>query len=84
MPALAPTSTPEGEWLRALRQTRGLTQTGLAEVLGVRQPTISKVEGGERGITPELGWRLLMRADVPVDEISEFVDLRGYLMPVAA
>ena len=41
--------------LRALRQEKGVTQVGLAELLGRPQSYISKVESGERKVDlPEL------------------------------
>ncbi len=41
--------------LRSLRQARGVTQVGLAELLGRPQSYVSKVESGERKVDlPEL------------------------------
>lgn len=84
MPALAPTSTPEGEWFRSIRMARGLSQEQFAELLGVEQPTISKTETGRRTISPRLGLRLITRANVPVGDVERYVDMCGYLVSAAA
>lgn len=84
MPALAPTTTPGGAWLRGLRERRGLTQTEFADELGVKQGTISRTESGARGITPGLAYRLIVRVGVTPTEVAPYVpsgngDSPGYL-----
>ena len=81
MPAPSPATTPESEFLRKLRGSK--TQEEFAAMLGVKQPTISKVETGHRGITPELGFRLIIRGVAKQKDVERFVDLRGYF-PLAA
>ena len=38
----------------ALRQSRGLSQGAMGELLGLSQAQVSRIENGERGITPML------------------------------
>lgn len=75
--------TPQevGEVLRALRESRGLTQAEIAEVIDLDKTAISKIEGGTRSLTAK---ELIGLADyytVPSDTIvrreSEGVFLRG-------
>jgi transcriptional regulator with XRE-family HTH domain len=49
-----------GAYVRDLRKRAGDTQADLAEVLGVEQPTISKIEAGSRALT---GRELMLIAD---------------------
>jgi transcriptional regulator with XRE-family HTH domain len=75
------TSEEVGEFLRGLREDRGLTQTDIAEVLDLDKTAISKIERGTRSLTAK---ELIEVADyytVPSDAIvcreSEGVFLRG-------
>lgn len=53
--------------LAAFLKRRGLNQVAAAKMLGVPQPTISKiVNGNVKSLSVELLIRLLVRADVPV------------------
>ncbi len=54
---LLPNITPS-MCLRGLRTREGLTQTELAEKLGVKQHHISEMENGKRPIGPEMAHRL--------------------------
>lgn len=78
MPAPAPASTPDAELMIRLRGDR--TQSTFAEVLGVEQPTISKVETGYRQITPQLAYRLIARGGADVQELEALLRERGYLL----
>lgn len=46
-------------WLKARRTALGLTQTRLAELSGVHQPTIASVESGRRVATDDVRRRLV-------------------------
>lgn len=64
-----------GQRLRQLRESRGLTGNALAQLAGMKQQTVWRLETGER--TPSLeSLRALARA-LGVEEISEatFADL---------
>jgi transcriptional regulator with XRE-family HTH domain len=43
-----------GMRIREIRKARGLSQVQLAEMAGVEQPTISRIEKGEDGVTLRL------------------------------
>lgn len=46
--------TAAGQWLKSLREARGLTQRALAERVGLRYYTfVSQIEGGHGRIPPE-------------------------------
>lgn len=51
--------------MAALRKRKGLTQAGLAEVLGVEQPTVQRWEAGKR--EPDLGQLIQLAAALDVD-----------------
>src|SRR4051812_41274633 len=58
-----------GEFLRALREARGLTQGDIAEALDVDKTAVSKIEGGTRALTAK---ELITLADyytIPSDAI---------------
>ena len=57
------------ELLKHLREGRGLSQVELAELLGIRQPTVSKME---------------RRGDVNVSTLRRFVEAMGGHLEVAA
>lgn len=54
-----------GERLGALREMFNLTQTGLAERIGVNQSFLSRIEKGERPLPAELVTKLVMSYQVP-------------------
>jgi transcriptional regulator with XRE-family HTH domain len=58
-----------GRRLRTIRLERGLSQTELADKLGVTQPNISAVEIGRRGITIQQLVKLCRVLHVSPDEI---------------
>lgn len=52
--------------LRTWRETAGLSQSGLAALLGIRQNTVSRWELGTRSIPPYLGlaiWAISVQRD---------------------
>lgn len=51
--------------LSQLRKRKGLTQSGLAEILGVEQPTVQRWEAGKR--EPDLGQLLQLAAALDVE-----------------
>lgn len=62
----------DAEWLTALRESRGVTQVEIAEVLGVSQANVSKIERREdlylstlRTYVEALGGRLALTAVFP-------------------
>lgn len=60
-------SEPErhGQRLEALRELFNLTQTGLADRVGVNQSFLSRIEKGERPLPPDLVSKLTMIYKVP-------------------
>lgn len=57
-----------GENLRRLRLNAGLSQSELAETVGVTQPMIAQVERGTKALTLELGSELATALKVQVTE----------------
>lgn len=41
----------DAAWVRAARETLGLTQQQLADALHIRQPTVSQIESGVIGLS---------------------------------
>jgi transcriptional regulator with XRE-family HTH domain len=58
-----------GPRLRALRQERGFTLTGVAETTGISVSTLSRLESGQRKATLELLLPLARAYRVPLDEM---------------
>ncbi|MEV4093852.1 helix-turn-helix domain-containing protein [Streptosporangium saharense] len=58
----------DGDRLRAWRERRGLSQTGLAALVGVTQGRISQLEAGRKPAPPLL-LRLVTALDVEVDDL---------------
>lgn len=55
--------------LRRLRISRGIQQSAIAEAVGTDQGSISRLERGEQGATPEMAARIV--AFLGRDEITE-------------
>lgn len=53
-----PTHTDEPGWLRHVRTEAGLRQADLANLIGLARSSISNLEGGRQGFTPEVRLRL--------------------------
>lgn len=53
------------EELRAMRARAGLTQSGMADLLGISQPHISRIEAGEAQPHPDLIERIDVFRDAP-------------------
>jgi transcriptional regulator with XRE-family HTH domain len=58
-----------GQRIRAMRGQRGLTQTELADVLGLTQSNVSAMERGDRGVTIHQAVKLAKVLKVSIDEI---------------
>ena len=58
-----------GRNLRARRESRGLSQEGFADLLGVHRTYMGGLERGERNVTLRTVERLAQRLGVPADEL---------------
>ena len=52
--------------IKSLRKTRGLTQTALAEMAGITQPHVVRVERGDPGVTLKVYCEIAAALDVPL------------------
>ncbi len=59
--------------LRALRETRGLSQRAVARAVGVAQPSVSNYEMGKREVTLATAMRLAAALDVT---LCQLIDLK--------
>lgn len=60
-----------GNRLKELRQEYKITQKGMAHILGVSRPTVTKYESGERQPEPKVMAKLLDYFDVSLDYLFE-------------
>ncbi|MGW0927477.1 helix-turn-helix domain-containing protein [Streptomyces sp. NPDC002644] len=67
---LAGTSAAMGPRLRAARERRGATLTGVARATGISPSTLSRIETGRRGPTLEVVLRLAREYGVSLDELA--------------
>lgn len=58
-----------GQWLRGKRQAKGLSQAGLADLMGIRFETVSKVEAGKWAISVDMLALFCEHLEYPLDEI---------------
>lgn len=58
-----------GRRIRALRESRGITQVELARALGIPQPNVSEMERGVRGLTVHQTVKLAKALKVSTDEL---------------
>jgi len=65
------------ESLRRKRGEKGLTQAGLASLLGSSQPRVAKMEAGDRSVTIDLLIRALLAVGVTRRELARIVDAPG-------
>ncbi|SFF55308.1 Zn-dependent peptidase ImmA, M78 family [Curtobacterium sp. YR515] len=70
--------SPRASLLETVRLSRGLTQTALAEVSGVSQGTLSKVETGLLDLDPERWAAVADALGVPVEA---FLEARAAIVP---
>jgi Zn-dependent peptidase ImmA (M78 family) len=68
-----------GDVLAIARKARGLTQTELAELVGVTQPTINRYESGDRDPEPEVLVKLASTLGVTEDLLTHGNRFRGAL-----
>lgn len=66
--------------LRKLRQERGLTQAEFADMIGVTQGTISKIERGYEQVTLDLVFRIAAQLDVPAGLLFDLPDLQARVL----
>lgn len=71
--------------LSKIRKAKGLTQSALAEMAGVEQPTISRIERGSKGVTLDVLSDIADALDVEIVEffmsdrdVAERVLLRAF------
>lgn len=57
----------------ALRLALGLTQADMGARVGLSQAQVSRIENGERGITPMLEKLLTTRQKFPIDSTADVV-----------
>jgi transcriptional regulator with XRE-family HTH domain len=65
--------TPLGKALRKLRIDRGWLLKDMADGIGVAPSFLSGIETGRKAVPPDFMKKLLAWADLPVDQVSEFV-----------
>jgi len=58
-----------GGWLRNKRETKGITQATLADLMGIRFETVSKVEAGKWAISVDMLALFCEHLECPLDEI---------------
>lgn len=74
-----PSRTPDplaaawGEELREYRSREGLTQVGLAQLLGIHQTTVSQIERGSLIPSPRLQRTIVRACDLDADTVHRLV-----------
>ncbi len=58
--------------VRAFRVERGVTQQGLADLVGATRQTINAVEAGKYAPSLELAFRIARAFDAPFEAVWEF------------
>ena len=69
LPPLKLGNEPLGERLAVFRKQRGLTQTELAEQVGITQPLVSDYERGRLQLSAEMTVRFALALKVSCDEL---------------
>ena len=73
------------ESLRVLRQYFGLSQTQMAEKLGISQPYLSQIEAGKKEVTLEILAQYSEQFQVPMSSLLFFAEnLEGAAAPAPA
>lgn len=57
--------------IKEIRESKNISQTILAHLVGVSQPYMHDLENGKRGARPETYQRIAEVLDVPVYELTE-------------
>lgn len=60
-----------GTNLKRIRNKAGISQTELAEIVGVTQSMIAQAERGTRSLTLELGREIAIALNIHIDELLE-------------
>lgn len=58
-----------GNWLRDKRQAKGLSQAKLADLMGIRFETVSKVEAGKWAISVDMLALFCEHLEFPLDQL---------------
>ena len=61
-----------GKRIKALRQSKGLTQEKLAEILGIGERNLSKIECGVNFVSSETLEKLSSALNVPIKDLFDF------------
>ena len=67
-----------GKNIRIIREIKGLTQEGLADLTGFSQRHISRLENGQTPIKEKCLNRIAKALDIPSDKI-EYLDISSFL-----
>ena len=65
------TAQPNGAAIRAFRKKEGLTVPQLAGFVGLQPQSLTNIETGQRGTTPEIMRHLARVLGVPVEAITK-------------
>ena len=65
-----------GKRIKALRQKKGLTQEKLAEILGIGERNLSKIECGVNFVSADTLEKLAIALDVTIKELFDFEHLK--------
>ena len=65
-----------GKRIKALRQKKGLTQEKLAEILGIGERNLSKIECGVNFVSADTLEKLAIALDVSIKELFDFEHLK--------
>lgn len=67
-----------GENIRIIREIKGFTQEGLANLIGCSQKQISRLENGQTPIKEKCLSRIAQALDTSIDKIENF-DISSFL-----
>lgn len=60
-----------GAWLRDLREKKELSQSQLADLMGMKQTTISSIEAGKWAITVDMLALFCLHLDYPIKKLFQ-------------
>jgi transcriptional regulator with XRE-family HTH domain len=58
-----------GSWLRNKRESKGITQAALADLMGIKHTTVSKIESGNWAISMDMLALFCEHLECPLDGI---------------